>query len=319
LTIDLPITKLYTNDEISVPVHVVCGKRDGPRLFITAAIHGDEINGVEIIRRLLKSKSIKDIRGTLVAVPIVNVHGFLHHSRYLPDGRDLNRSFPGSKKGSLAARLAHIMMREIVNNCTHGIDLHTGARERCNLPHIRANLDHEETNRLAHAFAVPVIMNSNLRDGSLREATSELDIPMLLYEAGEALRFDELSIRAGVQGIRNVMRALGMLPPHKHKTLKEPFVARSSHWIRASASGIFTGRARLGDLIRPGQRIGVISDPFGENEVEVVSPFEGIIVGRSNLPLANEGDALLHIARFDEDIAAVADQVEDFQATGNNV
>ncbi|MDH3343556.1 MAG: succinylglutamate desuccinylase/aspartoacylase family protein, partial [Gammaproteobacteria bacterium] len=193
-TIDLPTGRLYTHTPMSVPVHVVSGKHAGPRLFVSAAIHGDEINGVEIIRRLLKLPALKRLHGTIIAVPIVNVHGLINHSRYLPDRRDLNRSFPGTEKGSLAARLAYLFMKEIVAKSTHGIDLHTGALHRNNLPQIRANMDDEETERLALAFNAPVIISSNLRDGSLRESAADYGIPMLLYEAGEALRFDEVSI-----------------------------------------------------------------------------------------------------------------------------
>ena len=161
-TIDLPAGRLYTHTPMTIPVHVVSGKHAGPVLFISAAIHGDEINGVEIIRRLLKSSSLKRLRGTIIAVPIVNVHGLINHSRYLPDRRDLNRSFPGSDKGSLAARLAHLFMKEIVAQSTHGIDLHTGALHRTNLPQIRANLDDPETDKLARAFDVPVIISSTV-------------------------------------------------------------------------------------------------------------------------------------------------------------
>lgn len=312
LTLDLPVTKLYTHTPIAIPIHVICGKKPGPRMFVSAAIHGDEINGVEIIRRLLKSTLLKRIRGTLITIPIVNAHGFLQHSRYLPDGRDLNRSFPGSDKGSLAARLANLFIEEIVKQCTHGVDLHTGAYHRANLPQIRAYLDDEETRRLAQAFAVPVLLNSDIRDGSLREAAVELGIPLLLYEAGEALRFDELSIRAGVRGIINVMRALEMLPESKKKqAYKKPYIARTSNWVRAPASGIFVNRLNLGSLVQKNETLGVISDPFGENEVPVISPYEGIIIGRSYLPLVNEGDALVHIGRFG-DAETVADKVNEF-------
>jgi predicted deacylase len=296
-----------------MPVHVVRGKRSGPRLFISAAIHGDEINGVEIIRRLLKLPKLKRLNGTIIAVPIVNVHGLINHSRYLPDRRDLNRSFPGTETGSLAARLAYLFMQEIVSQSTHGIDLHTGAIHRTNLPQVRANLDDEETNRLARAFDVPVIISSNLRDGSLREAAAEYGIPMLLYEAGEALRFDEVSIRAGVKGIINVMRALAMLPPssritHKHT---EPVVARSSSWVRAPDSGILRAMVAPGSRVKKDTLLGVIADPFGESEVKILSSFNFIVIGRTNLPLVNEGDGLFHIARF-EHVLDAANKVDEF-------
>jgi predicted deacylase len=315
-TIDLPIGRLYTHTPMTMPVHVIRGKAPGPRLFVSAAIHGDEINGVEIIRRVLKLPALKRIKGTLIAVPIVNVHGLIHHSRYLPDRRDLNRSFPGYDKGSLAARLASLFMQEIVANSTHGIDIHTGAIHRSNLPQIRANLDVAETEQLARAFEVPVIISATLRDGSLREAAADVGIPMLLYEAGEALRFDEISIRAGVNGIMNVMRTLGMLPPSRKRAKKciIPVVARSSSWVRAPESGILRVLMPLGGRVRKGTLLGVVADPFGERETQVLATFSGIIIGRTNLPLVNEGDALYHIARF-EDIHDVESQVDEFQET----
>lgn len=314
VTIALPVTKLYTHAPIEIPVHVIRGKQDGPRLFVSAAIHGDEINGVDIIRRLLKHAALKRIRGTLVAVPVVNVHGLINHSRYLPDRRDLNRSFPGSDRGPLASRLAYLFMKEIVAKCTHGIDLHTGAIHRANLPQIRANLDDEETASLARAFSVPVLLNSTMRDGSLREAAAEKGIPMLLYEAGEALRFDEVSIRAGVRGIINVMRKLDMLPQSKRRkaTPKEPMVARSSSWIRAPSSGIFRPVVALGARVEKEGLLGVVEDPFGEIEDPVYAKFAGIVIGRINLPLVNEGDALFHIARFGKVEKAEA-TVEEFR------
>ena len=313
--IELPLPPLYTHTPLNLPVHILRGAKDGPRLFVSAAIHGDELNGTEIIRRLLKQPALKRLRGTLVAVPIVNIYGLLNHSRYLPDRRDLNRSFPGSDKGSLAARLAHLFMTEIVDNCTHGIDLHTGAIHRSNLPQIRANLDDEETARLAIDFGVPVLLNSNLRDGSLREAAAQHGIPMLLYEAGEALRFDEVAIRAGVKGIINVMRTMDMLPASrgKRKKIKEPFVARSSTWVRASASGLFRKVCSLGSRVKRGEVIGLIDDPFGGGEYEVTSTASGIIIGCAEIPLVHEGEALFHVARF-EDIKEVAGQVETFQS-----
>lgn len=313
-TIDLPVGKLYTHTPISMPVHVVHSRRPGPSLFVCAAIHGDEINGVEIIRRLIKLPALKQLRGTLIAVPIVNVHGFINHSRYLPDRRDLNRVFPGSDTGSLAARLANIFMREIVANSTHGIDIHTGALHRNNLPQIRANLSDPETERLARVFGTPVIISSSLRDGSLREAAAEAGIPMLLYEAGEALRFDEAGIRAGVRGITEVMRSLGMLPASRRPIHTiEPVITDTTYWVRAASSGILRPMARLGGQVEKGSLLGIISDPFGEKELQVISPYNGIIIGRTYLPLVNEGDGLFHIARFKEhnDAAALVEEFND--------
>jgi hypothetical protein len=313
-TIDLRLPQLYTHAPMNMPVQVVRGRRDGPRLFLSAAIHGDELNGIEMIRRVLRLPALKRLRGTLIAVPIVNVYGVIHHSRYLPDRRDLNRSFPGSDRGSLAARLADLFMTEIVARSTHGIDIHTGALHRANLSQIRANLDDEETARLARAFRVPVLLNSNLRDGSLREAAAEFGVPTLLYETGEALRFDEVGIRAGVRGVVSVMRELGMLPQLKSRrkvSLAEPFVARSSSWVRAPSSGVLRTVAPLGGRVKRDEVLALVSDPFGEKELTVTAPCSGIVIGRTNIPLVLEGEALFHIARF-EDVREVAEHLESF-------
>lgn len=317
-SIELEVGRLYTHSPTTMPVQVICGKRAGPVLFVSAAIHGDELNGVEIIRRLLKLKELDKLRGSLIAVPIVNLHGFIHTSRYLPDRRDLNRSFPGSEKGSLAARVAHLFMREIVSQATHGIDLHTGAIHRANLPQIRADLDNPDSLAMAKAFGTPVILNAALRDGSLRAAAMDKGIPMLLYEAGEALRLDELSIRGGVEGVLRVMRMLGMLSSKRRKLPPEPVMARSSSWVRAPQSGLFLAEVALGERVTRDQTVlGTVSDPFGEQATEIRAPFSGIVIGKLNLPLVNEGDAVYHIARFwRTDLAA--ERWEDYQESLEN-
>ena len=314
VTIDLPVARLYTHTDLHMPVQIIHGTRPGPKLFISAAIHGDELNGVEIIRRLLRHAGLKRLRGTLFAIPIVNVHGFLDRSRYLPDRRDLNRSFPGSGRGSLAARVAYLFMKEIVSQCSHGIDLHTGAVHRENLPQIRANLDDPATAELARVFGVPVLINADLRDGSLRQAAAEQGIPMLLYEAGEALRFDEVAIRAGLRGILRVMRALSMLPSKTAvKMGRQPLMARASSWIRAPESGILRTTVALGARVEKGQVLGYIGAPFGDAEYEVDAPANGIVIGRTRLPLVHEGEAVYHLARFSK-IDVVAEHVEAFHA-----
>lgn len=298
MTLGLPVAMLYTRMPVQMPVHVVNGQWDGPRLFVSAAVHGDELNGIEIIRRLRKSPSLKRLRGALVMVPIVNSFGVLQHSRYLPDRRDLNRSFPGSDTGSLAARLANLFMTEIVAHCSHGIDLHTGAIHRGNLPQIRCDMSDPETERLARAFGAPVIVDVENRDGSLRGAAGEIGLPTLLYEAGEALRLDEICIRGGVRGIINVMRELGMLPATRRRPGQdEPAVARSSTWLRSPEGGIFRSHVRLGARVKRDDLMGTVSDPFADGETPLLAHAAGIVIGRSRLPLVNEGDALFHIAR----------------------
>jgi predicted deacylase len=309
--ITLPVASLYTATSIGMPVHVICGRKAGPTLFVSAAIHGDELNGVEIIRRLLRRKVIGTVRGTLIAVPIVNVHGFLDQSRYLPDRRDLNRSFPGSPRGSIAARLANRFIEEIVSKADYGIDLHTGAINRANLPQIRANLDDERTLEIAHAFGAPVLIDADIRDGSLRASAAESGFPILIYEAGEALRFDETSIRAGLRGIFNVMRHIGMLPHRESRRHVVPVIARATRWVRASSSGIVANRVALGGRVAEGDRLATIGDPLGHREDAVLAPFDGIVIGRSNLPLAHEGDALFHLGSF-RDVPKAEDVVESF-------
>jgi len=313
--IDMPTPKLSSHTKVDMPVHVVHGKKDGPVLFLSAAIHGDELNGIEIIRRVLAIKGLDKMKGTLIAVPVVNAYALIHESRNLPDRRDLNRSFPGSEAGSLAARLANVFMQEIVMKCTHGIDLHTGSNHRTNLPQIRANLDDDETSRLAHSFGVPVLINSSLRDGSLRAAAGELGIPMLLYEAGEALRFDEVSIRAGVVGITSVMRSLGMLRPTRSSSKKPatPFVARSSRWTRSPESGMLRLDVALGARVENGDILGFIDDPNEGFVCAIEATNSGIVIGRLELPIVHEGDAVYHVARFMDDHGDVEDRVGSFQ------
>ena len=314
VAIDLPIPQLYTHNPMSCPVYVIHGKKPGPTLFLSGAIHGDEIIGVEIIRRVLNVKSLLKLKGTLVAVPVVNIQGFISHSRYLPDRRDLNRSFPGSVKGSLTSRMANLFFNEVVAKCTHGIDLHTAAIHRDNFPQIRANLSDPETERMARAFNAPVIVNSRIAKGTLRSAASKSGIPVIVYEAGEALRFDEVAIRAGVKGILSTMRELSMIPKLKPSTKKkaEPFVAQSSTWLRAPSSGILRAIKTLGAKVEKGETLGVVSDPFGSSEVFVKSPTVGIIIGRTNIPLVNEGEALFHVAKF-KNSKSLVESVEVFQ------
>jgi predicted deacylase len=300
-----------------MPVKVVNGRKPGPVMFVSAAIHGDELNGVEIVRRLLRQKSLDSLRGTLLAVPIVNVHGFLERSRYLPDRRDLNRAFPGSAKGSIAARTANTFVKQIVSKADFGIDLHTGALNRTNLPQVRANLDDEQTIELARVFGAPVIISSTVRDGSLRQYAAESGFPILVYEAGEALRHDEVSIRAGLRGVIRVMRHVGMLPKSRSSKAVSPVVAASTSWVRAPDSGIISHKAELGDTVVEGQTVAIISDPLGDDQEAVLAPFDGIVIGRSTLPLAHEGEALFHIAAF-KSLSRAESKVEQFTERFND-
>jgi len=298
VTVNLELPKLY-NTPTQLPVKVIRGKKDGPTVFVSAAIHGDELNGIEIIRRFRKLNILKKLTGTLILVPVVNVYGMMNLSRYLPDRRDLNRSFPGSSKGSLAGRVAKIFFDEIVSKCDLGIDLHTASIHKSNLPQVRTNIENEYTFRLAKAFGAPVVLHSALRDGSLRSIAQEKGVPILLYEAGEALRFDETSIRIGVNGLVNVLRENDMLPKIiRKKTPKVPIITKSSKWIRSMESGMLRTIKALGDTVKENETIAYIDEPLGDDSFEIVSPFDGIIIGKSEIPLVQEGDAVFHIANF---------------------
>jgi predicted deacylase len=316
-TIFLPMPKLYDWTPMSLPIHVINGVENGPSLCLTAAMHGDEINGVEIIRRLLKKKGLKHINGSIIAVPIVNVYGFLYQERYLMDRRDLNRSFPGGPKGSLASILADIISTKILSQSTHAIDLHTGSNHRFNLPQIRGNLDMPGVENLALAFNVPVILHSAFRDGSMREYANEQGIPILVYEAGEALRFDELSIRTGINGILSVMVSLGMTKSGKYGLKKcTPTISRNSYWLRAPISGILRHIKKAGNRVSKGQTIAIIANPTSTEEYQLTAPLSGIIIGECMMPLVHSGQALFHIASF-EKLNVVEEQLENIQEAFN--
>jgi hypothetical protein len=296
--IEVPVARLPTDTWLSLPVEVVNGSRRGTRLWLSGAVHGDELNGVEIIRRVLARLDPRRLHGAVIAVPVVNVFGFIDQSRYLPDRRDLNRCFPGSPGGSLAARLAHLLMTEVVSLCRYGIDLHTGSSHRPNLPQIRANLKDSETRRLAEAFQARAIVQSEERDGSLRQAASSQGIPVLLYEAGEALRFDSEAIKVGVGGVLRVMAALGMRSPSsKKKTYRTPVEIERTSWVRARRSGILRLQVELGDRVKKKQALGTIADAFGRDQAPVTAPFGGVVLGHTNNPLVNQGDGILNLGK----------------------
>ena len=296
-SVDLPVSTLSNHTNVTLPVHVVHGAEDGPVIFLSGAIHGDEIQGVEIIRRILKHPALLKLKGTLLAVPIVNSFGFLNHTRYMPDRRDLNRCFPGSDRGSLASLVADIFFREVVLRCQYGIDFHTAALHRTNLPQVRLAPDEPELLKLAQAFAPPVILISKLREKSLRLSAGEAGVKVLLYEGGEALRFDEVSIDAAVKGSLRVMAHLGMIEAAPQKLVADTVFSDASAWVRAPESGILHTTRRIGDRVGQREVVGVVADPLGTASVPLIAEDDGIIVGRTNLPLLNRGDAVFHIAK----------------------
>lgn len=298
--IDLQVGVLTTHVPVTMRAWVIRGKTDGPTLMVTGCIHGDEINGTEIIRRLVNSPSLKrGFKGTLIAVPIVNVPAFSNRSRYLPDRRDLNRLFPGSPKGSLGGRLAYVLSSELLPHCDAVVDLHTGAVNRVNLPQVRVTAEDEKSLEIAQAFGSPVTLMAATREGTIRAACNAAGIPVILYESGEALRLDKSSIRFGKRGVLAVMRHMGMLPKRPaaaKKSARHAVLCEKGYWERAQVGGIFTPLMALGKAVKKGDLLGFVADPLGDYEQEVIATQTGILIGRTNEGQADEGDALFHIA-----------------------
>ncbi len=294
--VELQVARLPTGMWMSLPVGVLHGRRPGPVIFVSAAIHGDELNGIPIIRHVLDRIDPKNLAGTVLAVPAVNVFGLIQESRYLPDRRDLNRCFPGSKRGSSAAQLAHLFMTEIVARCEVGLDLHTGSGGRTNLPQLRCDLDESRTLRLAREFGAPVLMHSRLRDGSLRAAARELGKTVLVYEAGEANRFDAAGIDMGVGGVLRVMRSLAMIDDELEAAPMPPRVCRTSAWVRARRTGFCEMLVRLGAEVAAGESVAVVFDALGRDRSLIKVKTAGIVIGHVTSPIVHKGDAVAHIA-----------------------
>lgn len=307
----LPITRLYTNTPLDLEVIIEHGRYTGPTLLITAAIHGDELNGIEICRRLLQRNRASRLHGTLLIVPIVNQLGFIQQSRYLPDRRDLNRCFPGSHRGALGSRIAAEISAQLLSRVDYAIDLHTGALHRSNLPQIRVATDDAKALWLAQQFNPPVIINAPLRDGSFRATAAEHQVPMIVYEAGEALRFDPQSIRRGEKGIRDVMNSLKMLSSRakKHQP-PAPIIAKRSAWLRSESDGLLLNHAALGQSLKKGETVATVASPFADGELEYIKArSDGIVIGVNHLPVVNEGDAILHVAEIDDQQQAQLAQI----------
>ncbi|WP_206524345.1 succinylglutamate desuccinylase/aspartoacylase family protein [Lujinxingia sediminis] len=298
--VEIPVGGLPTQTPLALPVEIVRGVEPGPRVWVSAALHGDEVNGVEIVRALLNELDPKQMCGAVIAVPIVNVFGFINQSRYLPDRRDLNRSFPGSKKGSLAGRLARLFLDEIVGCCTHGIDLHTAAVGRYNFPHVRGDLSDAPTRQLLEAFGADVMMDAAPPRGSLRQTAARKKIPIVLFEGGEALRFDRPVVEVGLAGTKRVLEALGVTT---FKDAGEPGARRESSqtsWVRARRAGILRVEVESGAFVKKGQRLGTVGDAFDTSAAPLKAPFDGIVLSHVTHPLVHQGEAMFHVAKLGE-------------------
>ena len=292
--VNLNIARLPSRTVIDIPVYIHRSNEDGPTVLLLAGLHGDEINSMEILRKMLKNGYTKPTRGSIITIPIFNIYGFLNFSRELPDGKDINRSFPGSQNGSLASRMAHIFVKEILPQIDYGIDYHTGGASRYNYPQIRCNFKDPKSVELGMAFQPPFLLNSPYRPNSLRKEASSKGKHILVYEGGESLRFDEPTAQKGINGTLRFLNALGMTdknPKPSHKTI----VCNRTSWIRAKASGLFHATVESGTAIKKNQIIGHITDPFGDFDVKIKATFNGYIIGVNNKPVINQGDALFHI------------------------
>lgn len=293
-TVILNSYELHTKTKIEIPVHVIHAKRKGPALLLSAGMHGEETNGIEIIRKIIARREVQNLKcGTLVAIPVINIVSFLYGSRDLPDGRDLNRCFPGTKNGSLGSRIAYDLMKHILPIIDFGVDFHTGGAKINNFPQLRCVFDFPDNVNLAKRFSPPLIIDSTYRDGTFREEASKKNKPILVYEGGESMRFDYLAINEGVNGCLRLMTSYKMIdfdiPSNPSVKIKK------DTWVRANNSGLFHMSVNNGAHVRQGDLLGIIFDPFGETEDKLLSPVTGYIIGINNQPVVNQGDALIHV------------------------
>lgn len=289
------IAKLPSGTLIDLPIYVFRSKKKGPTVLLSGGLHGDEINGIEIIRRMLDESKFDFLeRGSVIAIPVMNIYGFLNFSREVPDGKDINRSFPGHPGGSLAARVAHFLNVNILSQIDYGIDFHTGGASRFNFPQVRYADADKKAGELALAFAPPVILKSSLIEKSLRKQAYKMGKPILVYEGGESLRLDEEVVQEGMAGALRVLQHLKMIddaPASEH----EPVILEHATWVRAKRSGIYTGLVKSGISVGKNDTIGMITDPFSEFKVKIKAGRAGYIIGHNNMPVVNQGDALIHL------------------------
>lgn len=297
VNIEIPIAKLPSHTLIDLPIFIRRSKVEGPVVLISGGVHGDEINGIVTARKLLEEmdQGWNLLKGTLIFIPLMNIYGFLSTSRTFPDGRDLNRSFPGSKKGSLASRIAYIINEEIIPQIDFGIDFHTGGRMLSNHPQIRVDFKDKIGLELAKSFGTNFIVNSKHIEKSFRKTAYKARKHILVYEGGESMRVDDLAIREGVLGTKRMLQQLEML--EKNLPTIESIILKESNWVRAKASGIFNSSVKLGESIKKGQILAEISDPYGNTKIEIKAPTNGHVIGINNLPVINVGDALVHIGK----------------------
>lgn len=297
LNIELPIAKLPTHTLIDLPIFIRSSKEPGPVVLISGGVHGDEINGIATAKKILEEvdENLEILKGTLIIIPLVNIYGFLSNSRTFPDGRDLNRSFPGNKKGSLASRIAYILSNEIIPQIDYGIDFHTGGRMLTNHPQIRVDFSDKIALELAKSFGTHFVVNSKYIEKSFRKSAYRLDKHIIVFEGGESMRLDDFAIDEGVLGTKRFLKSLGMISETIIK--QATILLKESDWIRAKASGIFNSNVKLGESVKKGQILAKISDPYGQVKIPVKAPSNGHVIGINNMPVINVGDALIHVGK----------------------
>lgn len=296
-TLELNIARLPSETKIHLPIHIFRSKYEGPIILLSGGLHGDEVNGIEIVRQMIDSNLLDRLLcGTVIALPIINIYGFINFSREVPDGKDVNRNFPGTENGSLASYVAYTITNKILPLIDFGIDFHTGGASRTNYPQIRLAPEDERAHEIATAFGAPFTLYSNLIKSSLREQAWSMGKSMLVYEGGEALRFDDFAINEAVRGIQRVLKHYKMIKnaPKRRQTRW----LRSSQWVRADTSGLFRSIKRSGNYVKADDVIGVIHGPANRYEVPITADVEGYIIGHNNIPVVHRGDALFHIAQL---------------------
>jgi len=297
--VNISIDRLPTGTLIDIPIYVFNSEKPGPTILVQAGLHGDEINGIEIVRRMLQEERFHVQCGAVIAVPILNIFGFIHFSRDVPDGKDVNRSFPGSRSGSMASRLAYHYTSQILDQVDFGIDLHTGGALRNNYPQIRFTEDYPESKMLAEIFQAPFLFPARLIKGSFRNAAWKRGVPVVVFEAGESMRFDDYAIREGMQGILNVLYHYEMVPridPHYAES-HEPILISERKWLRAPTAGMFIPEARNGSAVKKGQELGIVTDTYARKRKPIKCPFDGYIFCINHQAVVNQGEALFHVGR----------------------
>lgn len=308
--VKLKFSESYLGSSVTIPVRVIRAKRPGPRVFLTGAVHGDELTGIGIIRELLYEALPPLLNGTLICCPVVNTYGLDHHSRYLPDRRDLNRCFPGSAEGSMSNRLAGVVFREIVSQCDLGLDFHSAAIRRTNYPNVRADMRNPEIRKLARAFGIELIVNSKGPKGSLRSSASANSVPTIILEAGEVWKIEPGVVETGVRGCLNVLKTYGMIPGEADPPIFQVTIEKTS-WLRAERGGFLSFHAKPGDLVETGQPLATNYNIFGRERNILTAPQHSIILGMTTMPAVKPGDAIFHLATIPQrTFASIRSRIE---------